>query len=343
MSRIRTVKPELFRHEGLFEAEIANKLPLRLAFIGLLTCCDREGRFKWRPQRLKLDMLPYDNINIVQVLDVLAKHGFIKKYEHQGEWYGCIPSWSRHQLINHRELPSDIPEPTELTLLTTKTSELTIETTNDLSVTDACSTDESRMTDACSTDEPRVTDACSTDEPRVPDACSTHQPSVAEPSQLCPGTPGGNMEYGKEYGREGKGNMNVVASVTRRQCVNDPAQEIFKHWKTVMKHPDAKLDSRRKRLIGNALSFGYNIEQLCNAITGCSVTPHNMGDNDQGQRYDGLHIILRDADQIDRFIYHYHSPPQPIRDADKRTQGNIHAVQRWVDKKMQEELDNAKS
>ncbi len=183
MSRIRTVKPELFRHEGLFEAEIANKLPLRLAFIGLLTCCDREGRFKWRPQRLKLDMLPYDNIDIVQVLDALETQGFIKKYEHQGERYGCILSWSRHQLINHRELPSDIPEPTELTLLTIKTSELKIKTTNDLSVSDACSTDESRVPDACSTDEPRMTDAR-----------STHQPSVAKPSQLCPGTPGGNME-----------------------------------------------------------------------------------------------------------------------------------------------------
>ena len=318
MSRIRTVKPELFRHEGLFEAEITNKLPLRLAFIGLLTCCDREGRFKWRPQRLKLDMLPYDNnVDIVQVLDALAKHEFIKKYEHQGEWYGYIPSWSKHQQINNREIASDIVAPAESIPLTTKISELTIETTND----------------------PGVADACPTEESPVIDACSTHEARVAEPSQLCTETHEGNMEYGKEYGREGEGNMIVVASPTRRRRSDDPAQEIFKHWKTTMKHPDAKLDSKRKMLIDKALSLGYDIEQLCNAITGCSVTPHNIGDNDRGQRYDGLHVILRDADQIDRFIYHYHYPPQPIRDADKRTQGNIHAMQCWVNKKMQEELE----
>ena len=111
MSRIRTVKPELFKHETLFDAERATKLPLRLAFIGLLTCCDREGRFKWRPGRLKLDLLPYDNINVSEILDAFVVYGFVDKYEYQGNWYGCIPSWSKHQYVNHREMASEIPEP----------------------------------------------------------------------------------------------------------------------------------------------------------------------------------------------------------------------------------------
>jgi hypothetical protein len=63
MARIRTVKPELFRHDSLFEAEQECQLPLRLAFIGLFTCCDREGRFRWRLRQLKLDVLPYDSID----------------------------------------------------------------------------------------------------------------------------------------------------------------------------------------------------------------------------------------------------------------------------------------
>jgi hypothetical protein len=46
MGRIRTVKPELFQHGDLFDAEVESGFPLRLAFIGLFTCCDREGRFK---------------------------------------------------------------------------------------------------------------------------------------------------------------------------------------------------------------------------------------------------------------------------------------------------------
>lgn len=60
-----------------------------------------------------------------------------------------------------------------------------------------------------------------------------------------------------------------------------------------MNHPDAKLDSKRRKLIQDAMSWGYTIEQICYAITGCSRTPYNMGDNERGQRYDGLHIILK--------------------------------------------------
>jgi hypothetical protein len=109
MARIRTVKPELFRHESLFEAEQECQLPLRLAFIGLFTCCDREGRFRWRPRQLKLDILPYDTVDFARVLDALATRGFIVKYEVAGEVYGCIPSWEKHQYVNNKEMPSELP------------------------------------------------------------------------------------------------------------------------------------------------------------------------------------------------------------------------------------------
>jgi hypothetical protein len=118
MARIRTVKPELFRHEALFEAEQQSKLPLRLAYIGLFTACDREGRFKWKPRALKLDVLPYDQIDFSRVLDALLTHGFIVKYEYEGNEFGCIPTWSQHQVINNRESTSLLPSPEESTTCT---------------------------------------------------------------------------------------------------------------------------------------------------------------------------------------------------------------------------------
>jgi len=168
MSRIRTVKPELFKHEGLYEAEIATKLPLRLAFIGLFICCDREGRFKWKPQRLKLDLLPYDNIDLTKILDALVDYGFINKYEVEGNWYGAIPTWSKHQHINHREMSSDIPAPSESVAITKVVTKQNITSNSEI-------------------------DACFTGDPAVPDA-----------SEYCPGKPGyargeygiGNREYG---------------------------------------------------------------------------------------------------------------------------------------------------
>ncbi|GGY87800.1 hypothetical protein [Shewanella fodinae] len=113
MARIRTVKPDLFRHEDLYEAEVETELPLRLAFIGLFTCCDREGRFVWKPRQLKLDVLPWDNTDFSRVLDALMTRGFIRKYSVGGVNYGCIPSFTRHQVVNNREKASDIPEPPE--------------------------------------------------------------------------------------------------------------------------------------------------------------------------------------------------------------------------------------
>ena len=75
----------------------------------------------------------------------------------------------------------------------------------------------------------------------------------------------------------------------------------------IMNHPAAKLDEKRQSLIRKALKSGYTETDLYVAIRGCSYTPHNMGQNDRGERFDGLHIIMRD---IDRFIGNYHKPPQ---------------------------------
>lgn len=111
MARIRTVKPKFFRHRDLFLAEKACGLPLRLAYCGLWTAVDREGRFEWIPETLVLDILPYDTLDFAVILDQLEKNGFIKKYTIDGKHYGFIPSWKKHQIVNHREAESEIPAP----------------------------------------------------------------------------------------------------------------------------------------------------------------------------------------------------------------------------------------
>jgi hypothetical protein len=112
MPRIRTVKPEFFKHEELYSAEQESKLPLRLAFVGLWCVADREGRFKWRPNQIKLDVLPYDLCDFSHVLDALAARGFIGQYQDvEGNLFGYILSFSSHQVINNRESQSLIISP----------------------------------------------------------------------------------------------------------------------------------------------------------------------------------------------------------------------------------------
>ncbi|MGE0425709.1 MAG: hypothetical protein AB7O88_25845 [Reyranellaceae bacterium] len=113
MARIRTIKPDFFRHPELWSAERDSGLPLRVAFAGLWCVADREGRFRWQPLVLKLDVLPFDELDFAVVLDALLAHGFVRKYEVDGATYGVIPSFGKHQLINNREKPSTLPAPVD--------------------------------------------------------------------------------------------------------------------------------------------------------------------------------------------------------------------------------------
>ncbi|NDI85116.1 hypothetical protein [Undibacterium crateris] len=81
----------------------------------------------------------------------------------------------------------------------------------------------------------------------------------------------------------------------------DDVSTIFDFWKKVMDSPRSALDSKRKGLIRSALK-SYSPSDICLAIRGCSKTPHNMGKNTQGVKYNGLDVILKSGDNIDRFI-----------------------------------------
>lgn len=96
--------------------------------------------------------------------------------------------------------------------------------------------------------------------------------------------------------------------------------EIFQFWQKALQHPNAQLDASRRKCIKQALKLGYSVTQLCEAITGCSLTPHNLGHNERGERYDGLHIIFKNADNIERFIRNCHNPPTPSKLISSSTQ-----------------------
>jgi hypothetical protein len=81
----------------------------------------------------------------------------------------------------------------------------------------------------------------------------------------------------------------------------DLAPEIFAFWQKVMDSPKSALDAKRKTLIAGALK-NYSPADICKAIRGCSKSPHNMGKNDRNTKYNGLNLILRDAEHIDYFI-----------------------------------------
>jgi len=84
----------------------------RLAFIGLWTIADFKGCIEWRPKRIKIQVLPYDDHPLETVADELEKAGFVTRYKVNGQPYVKILNFVKHQNPhkNERDSGSDIPD-----------------------------------------------------------------------------------------------------------------------------------------------------------------------------------------------------------------------------------------
>lgn len=104
MSRIRSIKPDFFRHEALQDLEVSNPGSyVMLVYAGLWTQCDKNGVFMWRPRQLKLDILPFINFDMNKTLDILSDSGQVIKYTADGKELGFIPTFKKHQRISGKE------------------------------------------------------------------------------------------------------------------------------------------------------------------------------------------------------------------------------------------------
>lgn len=112
MARIRTIKPEFFRHEAIQDLEIDNQGSyVMLVYAALWGHCDSNGVFEYRPRQLKLDILPFLDFKMQDTLQLLVSAGFIKKYEVNGKEYGFIKSFCEHQRLTGKEATEGVKFP----------------------------------------------------------------------------------------------------------------------------------------------------------------------------------------------------------------------------------------
>ena len=105
MARTRSLKPSFFKNEHLAECE-----PMaRLLFAGLWTLADSQGRLECRPLRIKAELFPYDNCDMVALLGQLEDRGFVVAYQVDGRTYLEIPTFTEHQRCHPSEQPEGIP------------------------------------------------------------------------------------------------------------------------------------------------------------------------------------------------------------------------------------------
>lgn len=109
--RARNIKPGFFKSEGIASCSFQ----ARLLFVGLWCMADREGRLEDRPQRIKAELFPYDNVNVDKLLDEIASKtdcdgtpSFIIRYGHPKKYIQILHFLS-HQRPHLKENESQIP------------------------------------------------------------------------------------------------------------------------------------------------------------------------------------------------------------------------------------------
>ena len=93
---------------------------------------------------------------------------------------------------------------------------------------------------------------------------------------------------------------------------SSPVRQVFDHWAKACQaavdqgiplgNPAAwKLTKQREAKIKARFKEGYTLEQLCQAVDGCLMTPHNVGDNSNNDIWIDLELICRDGSHVERF------------------------------------------
>jgi len=107
MARSRNIKPSFFINDELAKISAHG----RLLFIGLWTIADREGRLQDKPEKIKIQVLPYDKINVDKLLQDLHDTGFILRYETDNCPCIQILNFHKHQNPHMKEQASELPAP----------------------------------------------------------------------------------------------------------------------------------------------------------------------------------------------------------------------------------------
>jgi len=93
MARIRSIHPGLATDEAIVTVSI----PARYFFVLLLTECDDQGVFEWKPVTLKMRLFPADNVDISALLSELACIDAVRSYEIDGRKLGAVRNFRKFQ------------------------------------------------------------------------------------------------------------------------------------------------------------------------------------------------------------------------------------------------------
>lgn len=97
MARIRSIKPEFWTDEKIVELDFAD----RLLFIGLWNFADDQGYLDLRPKRIKMQVFPGDDYDVLGGLKRLWESSLLSLYETDQGVVVSVKHWQRHQRVSN--------------------------------------------------------------------------------------------------------------------------------------------------------------------------------------------------------------------------------------------------
>lgn len=110
MARARNIKPAFFTNELLGTEDPM----VSLTFVGLWCLADKAGILEDRPLRIKAELFPYrESLDVNGYLTVLARLGFIVRYENEGRRFIQVCNFRKHQSPHNTEKGKGFPFSTD--------------------------------------------------------------------------------------------------------------------------------------------------------------------------------------------------------------------------------------
>lgn len=263
MSRSRNIKPGLWLNEELAEISI----PARYLFPALWCLADKEGRLEYRPKKIKIEVYPYDEIDIIPLVAELHGKKFISVYENEGLFYVQINNFTKHQNPHPKEKSNGYPAPVNICNYDGNLKQFNYTAGNLILPFPSSSLIPSFL----------IPESMNPNDSPDGESC----PAEAEPISMVP---------------------EIINDTPKHSLKKQNALEVFEYWKSTLNHERAKMDKKREQKIKDRLNDGYSVEDLIDAIDGCKLSPHHQGANEHGVKYDDIELICRDASRVDKFI-----------------------------------------
>lgn len=269
MARIRSVKPEFWTDPDVVDLPMA----ARLLFIGSWNHADDFGVLPDDPRRLKLQVLPADDVDAEAMIDLLVERGLLlRRVTPAGDRVLVVRTFCIHQRIDKRAVgrwghPDTFHEhPTE-----------------------------------------------PDDAPTIPTDPAQSRAIPTDPAPGLEGTGLEGTGAVNPVVESAAPSSTALVLVTATPPAPDPVTRVFDAWREATGHDRAKLSPDRRKRIRRWLDAGYTPDDLADACRGVTLSGFHQGDNDRHTVYDDLSVVLKDSRNIERFMDLARNGPPPAR------------------------------